>query len=96
MKKANRDLQTYLSSIPPPSHLDTVIKKYSELFAEMKKLERESSKNKKRADQVQKEFDKAKADHTKTTSLKDKLEKLSRELTREQKKLKVRTIHNSL
>lgn len=57
----------------------------------MKKLERDHAKNKKRADLLQKEADKAKSENSKTNTLKDKLEKLCRELTKENKKMKVRT-----
>jgi hypothetical protein len=56
----------------------------------MKKLERDHAKNKKRADLLQKEADKAKSENSKTNTLKDKLEKLCRELTKENKKMKVR------
>lgn len=69
--------------------LETVSKKYTELFAEMKRLDRDHSKSKKRADQLQKDHDKGKSDLSKTITMKDKLEKLCRELTKENKKVKV-------
>lgn len=56
----------------------------------MKKLERDHVKTKKRADLLQKESDKAKSENNKTATMKDKLEKLCRELTKENKKMKVR------
>lgn len=55
----------------------------------MKKLERDHAKSKKRADLLQKESDKAKSENSKTGTMKDKLEKLCRELTKENKKMKV-------
>ena len=55
----------------------------------MKRLERDYVKSKKRADQLQKEKDSGRSELTKTVTLKDKLEKLCRELTRDNKKMKV-------
>lgn len=71
------------------SKLETVQKKYTELLADMKRVDRENTKNKKRADLFQKEKDQGRSDLTKTNAVKDKLEKLCRELQRESKKLKV-------
>lgn len=65
-------------------------RKYSELLAESKRTDRENAKSKKRGDQLQKEKDSQRSELTKATSMKEKLEKLSRELTKENKKLKVR------
>jgi chromosome segregation ATPase len=69
--------------------IDTLQTRVSELFTNMKRLERENQKNKKRGDQLQKERDHARTDFTKTTSLKEKLEKLCRELQKENNRLKV-------
>ncbi|KAJ5543224.1 Taxilin family [Penicillium sp. DV-2018c] len=89
VKKATRDLNQLLSNIESPmTKLETVHKKYTELLADMKKLDREHAKSKKRADQLQKEQDKGKSDLSKTITMKDKLEKLCRELTKENKKVK--------
>ncbi len=89
VKKATRDLNELINSVEEPlSRLDLVQKKYEELLAEMKKLERDYAKNKKRADQLQKEQEKSKSENNKTATMKDKLEKLCRELTKENKKLK--------
>jgi predicted nucleic acid-binding Zn-ribbon protein len=71
------------------NRLETVHKKYTELLADMKKLDRDYSKSKKRADQLQKDQDKSKSDLSKSVTMKDKLEKLCRELTKENKKIKV-------
>src|SRR5690625_1951801 len=90
VKKATRDLNQLLSNIESPMmRLETVHKKYTELLADMKKLDREYTKSKKRADQLQKEQDKSKTEMTKTATMKEKLEKLCRELTKENKKVKV-------
>jgi DNA repair ATPase RecN len=90
VKKATRDLNQLLNNLEPLNKIETVQRKYSELLADMKKLERDHAKNKKRADLLQKEADKAKSENSKTNTLKDKLEKLCRELTKENKKMKVR------
>jgi Myosin-like coiled-coil protein len=55
----------------------------------MKRLERDYQKSKKRADQLQKEKDGGKSELNKTVTIKDKLEKLCRELQKENKKIKV-------
>lgn len=90
VKKATRDLNQLLNNIESPmTRLETVHKKYTELLADMKKLDRDYTKSKKRADQLQKEQDKGKTEMTKTATMKEKLEKLCRELTKENKKVKV-------
>ncbi|RJE22971.1 hypothetical protein PHISCL_04698 [Aspergillus sclerotialis] len=89
VKKATRDLNQLLTNIESPmTRLETVHKKYTELLADMKKLDRDYSKSKKRADQLQKDQDKGKSELNKTITMKDKLEKLCRELTKENKKVK--------
>ncbi|PGH18179.1 hypothetical protein AJ80_04566 [Polytolypa hystricis UAMH7299] len=89
VKKATRDLNQLLSNIESPmTRLETVHKKYTELLADMKKLDRDYAKSKKRADQLQKDQDKGKSELNKTATMKDKLEKLCRELTKENKKVK--------
>lgn len=90
MKKATRDLNQLLNNIESPmTRLEAVHKKYTELLADMKKLDRDYAKSKKRADQLQKDQDKGKSELSKTVTMKDKLEKLCRELTKENKKVKV-------
>lgn len=56
----------------------------------MKRLERENTKSKKRADLLQKERDHGRTDLNKTNMLKEKLEKLCRELQKDNNRLKVR------
>ena len=59
MKKATRDLNQLLNNIESPlTRLETVHKKYIELLSDMKKLDRDYAKSKKRADQVQKDQEK--------------------------------------
>jgi chromosome segregation ATPase len=90
VKKATRDLNQLLNNIESPmTRLEAVHKKYTELLADMKKLDRDYAKSKKRADQLQKDQDKGKSELSKTVTMKDKLEKLCRELTKENKKVKV-------
>ena len=75
-----------MSDIQKIEHLT---KRCSDLLSDMKRHERESQKNKKRGDQLQKDKDNTRSELNKTTSLKEKLEKLCRELQRENNKLKV-------
>ena len=90
VKKATRDLANLLTGMETPlSRLEAVQKKYTELLADMKRLDRDNVKSKKRADQLQKEKDQGRSELSKTVSMKEKLEKLCRELTRENKKIKV-------
>ncbi|EXJ53735.1 uncharacterized protein A1O5_12984 [Cladophialophora psammophila CBS 110553] len=88
VKKAIRDLNELINGVEPLKGIDLVKQKYEELLAEMKKTEREHLRAKKSRDQYQKEAEKSKSEHNKTTTMKDKLEKLCRELTKDNKKLK--------
>ena len=91
VKKANRELSHLLATLETPmSRIEIVQKRYAELLTEMKKTEREYIKAKKRADQLQKEKDASRSELGKMTTVKEKLEKLCRELQKENKKLKVR------
>ena len=84
VKKATRDLNDLINTVKDPlGKIDMLQRKYEELLGDMKKLEREHTKTRKRADQQQKDQDKAKSEHNKTATMKDKLEKLCRELTKE-------------
>lgn len=88
VKKANRELHTQTSRMNDLQKIDHLTKRCSDLLAEMKRHERESIKNKKRGDQLQKDKDNTRTELNKTTSLKEKLEKLCRELQKENNKLK--------
>ncbi|KAL8787841.1 MAG: hypothetical protein Q9213_002028 [Squamulea squamosa] len=88
-KKNVRDLNNLLAGIETPlSKLEAVKNQYSELFVKMKRLEQDNARNKKRGDLFQKEKEAQRSELTKTVSMKEKLEKLCRELTRENKKVK--------
>ena len=89
MKKANRELSSLLNNMEGPlTRLDVVQKRYTELLADMKRTERDHQKAKKRGDQLQKEKDASRSELNKVTTMKDKLDKLSRDLAKENKKLK--------
>ncbi|KAF1949371.1 hypothetical protein CC80DRAFT_429275 [Byssothecium circinans] len=89
VKKANRELSSLLNNMEGPlSRLDVVQKRYTELLADMKRTERDHQKAKKRGDQLQKEKDASRSELNKVTTMKDKLDKLSRDLAKENKKLK--------
>lgn len=93
VKKATRDLSNLLHGMESPLiRLEAVQKKYTELLADMKRLDRENTKSKKRADQLQKERDQGRSELSKTVTLKEKLEKLCRDFTRDNKKMEVRSI----
>jgi STE24 endopeptidase len=70
--------------------IDFLMKKSSELLAEMRRVDRENQKNRKRGDVLQKERDNSRSDLSKQVQLKEKLEKLCRELQKDNNKLKVR------
>ncbi len=90
VKRANRDLSSLLSNIESPlSRLEIVQKKYTDLLADMRRLDREYAKSKKRAEQLQKERDAGRTELSKMIAMKEKMEKLSRELQKEKQKLKV-------
>lgn len=94
VKRATRDLTNLLTGIETPlSRLEAVQNKYTELLGRMKRLDQENAKNKKRGDLFQKEKETQRSELTKTVSMKEKLEKLCRELTKENKKVKVRHTH---
>lgn len=96
MKKANRELSSLLSGMETPmSRLDALQRKYTELLADMKRTERDHQKAKKRGDQLQKEKDAQRTELNRVTAMKDKLEKISRDFTKENKRLKVRHITHS-
>ena len=91
VKKATRDLTNLLTGIETPlSRIDLLQTKYTELLGRMKRLDQENAKNKKRGDLFQKEKEAQRTELSKTVSMKEKLEKLCRELTKENKKVKVR------
>jgi chromosome segregation ATPase len=89
VKKANRELSSLLNSMDGPlTRVEVVQKRYTELLSEMKRTEREHQKSKKRGDQLQKEKDAQRSELNKVTTMRDKLDKLSRDFAKENKKLK--------
>jgi DNA anti-recombination protein RmuC len=79
--------------LDPLSKATLIQERWTKLLTNMKRLERDYQKSKRRADGLQKERDTAKSELTKMTSMKEKLEKLSRDTTNDNKKLRVRTAH---
>jgi chromosome segregation ATPase len=89
VKKANRELSSLLNNMDGPlTRLEVVQKRYTELLSDMKRTEREHQKAKKRGDQLQKEKDAQRSELNKVTAMKDKLDKLSRDFAKENKRLK--------
>jgi STE24 endopeptidase len=89
VKRANRDLLQQVSKMDNMQKIDHLTKRCSELLADMRRLERENQKNKRRGDNLQKERDASRTELSKTVGLKEKLEKLCRELQRDNNKMKV-------
>ncbi|KOS17101.1 Alpha-taxilin [Escovopsis weberi] len=88
VKRANRDLLQRVSKMDDMTKIEHLMKRSSELLADMRRLEKENQKNKKRGDALQKERDTNRAELSKTVGLKEKLEKLCRELQRDNNKMK--------
>ncbi|KAL7915002.1 myosin-like coiled-coil domain-containing protein [Trichoderma velutinum] len=88
VKRANRDLLQQVSKMDDMQKIEHLMKRSSELLADMRRLERENQKNKKRGDALQKERDASRTELSKTVGLKEKLEKLCRELQRDNNKMK--------
>ena len=95
VKRANRDLMQQVSKMDDMQKIDHLTKKSSELLADMRRLDKENQKNKKRGDTLQKERDSSRSELSKAIGLKEKLEKLCRELQRDNNKMKVSRIANS-
>ncbi|KAK5993950.1 Gamma-taxilin [Cladobotryum mycophilum] len=88
VKRANRDLLQQVSKMDDMQKIEHLMKRSSELLADMRRLEKENQKNKKRGDALQKERDANRTELSKTIGLKEKLEKLCRELQRDNNKMK--------
>ncbi|KAI9149533.1 CAAX prenyl protease [Paramyrothecium foliicola] len=88
VKRANRDLLQQVSKMDNMQKIDYLTKRSSELLADMRRLERDNQKNKRRGDSLQKERDANRTELSKTVGLKEKLEKLCRELQRDNNKMK--------
>ncbi|PHH79501.1 hypothetical protein CDD80_4612 [Ophiocordyceps camponoti-rufipedis] len=88
VKRANRDLMQQVSKMDDMQKIDHLTKRSTELLADMRRLEKENQKNKKRGDNLQKERDANRTELSKTVGLKEKLEKLCRELQRDNNKMK--------
>lgn len=93
VKRATRELNQQISKLDPmEKKIDYLIKRCSELVADLRRVTRDNKNNKSRADGLQKDKDINRTELSKTVGLKDKLEKLCRELQRDNNKLKVREI----
>ncbi|KAG0645337.1 Alpha-taxilin [Hyphodiscus hymeniophilus] len=88
VKKANRELNNLTSKMDDLQKIETLQKRVTEHLADMKRLERDNQKNKKRGDILQKEKDHSRSELSKSVTLREKLEKLCRELQRENNRLK--------
>lgn len=79
----------HVSKMDNMQKIDYLTKRSSELLADMRRLDKENQKNKRRGDALQKERDSSRTELNKTVILKEKLEKLCRELQRDNNKIKV-------
>ena len=73
----------------PLEKIEALQKRNQDLLGDMKKLERDYAKSKKRAETLQKEKDASRNELSRTIGVKDKLEKMAREFTKDNKKLRV-------
>jgi DNA repair exonuclease SbcCD ATPase subunit len=89
VKRANRELHNLTSKMDDLQKIETLQKRVTEHLTDVKRWERKSRKNQKRADELQKEKDQRTNELAKQTSMKQKLETLCRELQKENNKLKV-------
>jgi len=88
VKRAHRDMINQTAKMDDVPKIDFLMKKSSDLLAEMRRVDRENQKNRKRGDVLQKERDNSRSDLSKQVQLKEKLEKLCRELQKDNNKLK--------
>lgn len=97
VKKATRDLNNLLAGMGTPMEkIEALQKRNQELLGDMKKLEREYAKIKKRGDLLQKERDTSRNELSRTIVIKDKMERVARDVTRETKKLRVSSDEGNL
>jgi chromosome segregation ATPase len=90
VKKANREMKNMLSTLPTENaRVDALQKKCNEYLANWKRAERELQTSKKKADQLQKDRDQAKTQLGKITGERDTFANTTRQMQKENKKLKV-------
>lgn len=90
VKKDSRDFNKKIANLGGVEKVNALQAKCNELLRRMKVAERDLSQSKKKNEQLQKEKDTAKSELNKTTSMKVKLENLSRNVNNENKQLQVR------
>lgn len=91
-----RELNTNTAKMDDMHKIEHLSAKALEFFREMKRAQLSYQKQKKAADQFQKEKDRNGSDLSKSQTLREKLEKLCRELQRENNRLKVCLARGSL
>ena len=91
VKRATRELNQQIAKLEPMERkVDYLLRRCSEHLAELRRVQRENKSNKTRADNLQKDKDANRTELSKNVGLKEKLEKLCRELQKDNNKLKVR------
>ncbi|KAH6673183.1 putative alpha-taxilin [Halenospora varia] len=88
VKRANRELTNLTSKMDDLHKIDFLQKRVTEHLTDVKRWERKSKKNQKRAEELQKEKDQRTNELSKQTGMKQKLETLCRELQKENNRLK--------
>lgn len=92
VRQANKELSDLVASREDhAAKIETLQTKCSDLLFQMKRVERDYAKAKKRGDQLQKEKDQSRSEMQKAMTMKHKLETLCRELQKENKRIKVKT-----
>jgi chromosome segregation ATPase len=98
VKRATRELNQQIAKLEPLERkIDFLLKRCSEHLAELRRAQRDNKTNKTRADNLQKDKDANRTELSKNVGLKEKLEKLCRELQKDNNKLKsdLKTLQNS-
>lgn len=85
-----RELNATISKMDEVAKIEHLNSKAIEFYREMKRTSLSYQKEKKQRDQLQKEKDRNGSELSKSVTLREKLEKLCRELQRENNRLKVR------
>ncbi|PKC66673.1 hypothetical protein RhiirA1_364883 [Rhizophagus irregularis] len=89
VKKASKEIKDTINSRDDQMEkFDMIQQRYMELFQDMKRLELDHVKLKKRNEQLQKEKDAARSDLSKANLMKHKFENICRELQKENKRIK--------
>lgn len=92
MRRANREVAQQMAKMDNMQKIDHLTKRSTELLFKLRRLEKTHQLDKRSKETLQKERDNSRSELSKTVGLKEKLEKLCRELQRDNNKMKVSKI----